>query len=102
MRLLALLAALYPAVVPHSWRAPSYWLQGALCIHRHEATWTASTGNGYHGGFQFLLSTWASVGGPGLPENQSPREQLYRAWLVWNRDGQSWEEWPTRWACGLH
>jgi hypothetical protein len=39
------------------------------------------------------ISHWASV--------FSPREQLYRSYLVWRRDGGSWREWGTARACGL-
>jgi hypothetical protein len=74
---------------------------GALCIHRHEGAWNANTGNGYYGGMQFLLSTWRSVGGRSRPDLVSPAEQLYRAFLVWRRDGGSWREWGTARLCGL-
>ena len=68
--------------------------------------WHAATGNGYEGGLQFLRSTWESVGGAvdknGRWASVVPaREQLYRAWLVWKRDGRSWREWGTARACGL-
>jgi hypothetical protein len=80
---------------------PAWWLSQALCIHHYEGAWNANTGNGYYGGMQFLLSTWASVGGMGRPDLQSPKEQLYRAWLVYRRDGNSWREWSTARLCGL-
>ncbi len=95
---------MFPAAVravPPSWHAPRAWLPQALCIHHHEGAWNADTGNGYYGGMQFLLGTWRSVGGRGYPHQQSPREQLYRAWLVYLRDGHSWHEWGTAKACGL-
>ena len=74
-----------------------------MCIHRHEGAWNANTGNGYFGGMQFLASTYRSVGGraDGRADLDTPREQLYRAWLVWRRDGGSWREWGTARACGL-
>lgn len=94
--------------MPSRWHAPRTWLIGALCIHRHEGAWDDETGNGYSGGMQFLPSTWASVGGLGRPSQATPREQLYRAYLVWDRDlgkphdGRgSWREWGTARACGL-
>ncbi len=58
----------------------------------------------YGGGWQFLPSTWASVGGSGdvyAIARTPPREQLYRAWLVYLRDGHSFREWGTAGACGL-
>jgi len=87
--------------VPHHWHAPRRWLPQALCIHRHEGAWNANTGNGYYGGMQFLLGTWRSVGGVLRPDRATPREQLYRAWLVYRRDGGSWREWGTSGACNL-
>ncbi len=80
----------------------------------------SATNNGYEGGWQFLPSTYASVGGRvidssgrrlvyshwrfnGIPWHwaslDSPREQLYRVWLVYLRDGNSWAEWGTRGLC---
>lgn len=90
------------------WRAPHGWLREAFCIHRHESVdwyragvdW-AGNPSPYYGGFQFLVSTWQSVGGRGLPSDWPPREQVYRAFLVWQRDGGSWAEWGTAGVCGL-
>lgn len=95
--------------MPKNWHAQSWWLNQAMCIHGKEGALNAFTGNGYAGGWQFLLSTWQSVDGPTVligkivhwADVASPREQLYRAWLVWNRDGGSWREWGTAYACGL-
>ena len=93
--------------MPHHWHAPRWWLPQALCIHQHEGAWNDATGNGYEGGMQFLESTWTSVGGAVDKTNghwaseATPREQLYRAWLVYLRDGHSWHEWGTAGACGL-
>lgn len=88
------------------WNPSPSWLQTALCIHRHESVdwhragvdWTGRR-SPYYGGFQFLISTWRSAGGQGLPSSWSPREQLYRAYLVWSRDGRSWSEWGSRSLC---
>jgi hypothetical protein len=87
--------------MPRDWHAPRVWLAQAVCIHEHEGAWNSETGNGYSGGMQFTGYTWRSVGGVGLPSRASPREQLYRAWLVYRRDGGSWREWGTASACGL-
>jgi len=95
----------YPTSVPRSWHAPSPWINQALCIHSREGAWNAATGNGYEGGMQFLRSTWTRVGGPTYGYHwasvASPREQLYRAWLVYRQDGNSWREWGTAGRCGL-
>ena len=87
--------------MPHHWHAARWWLPQAVCIHNHEGAWTSNTGNGYYGGLQFRLSTWRSVGGVGYPHRASIREQLYRGWLVYRRDGNSWREWGTARMCGL-
>jgi len=90
---------------PIRWSArlstPPGWFRAALCIHSKEGAWNSNTGNGYFGGLQFMLGTWRSVGGPSWPHLVSPREQLYRAYLVWKRDGGSWREWGTARLCGL-
>lgn len=99
------------ARMPKRWHAPRWWLRQAVCIHSKEGAWNAATGNGYEGGMQFLASTYQRVGGRvrydryGHPWHwaslDSPREQLYRAWLVYRQDGSSWREWGTARACGL-
>lgn len=83
-----------------------------MCIHAHEGALSDNTGNSYFGGWQFLPSTWFSVGGPDdpafhhpgdrrYPFSASPREQLYRVWLIYLRDGHSFREWGTAGMCGL-
>ena len=86
-----------------SWRPTLEWQREAACIRFHESRgdWSINTGNGYYGAYQFLLSTWESVGGRGYPNRAVPREQSYRAWRVWLRDGRSWREWGTAGVCGL-
>jgi hypothetical protein len=85
------------------------WFAQAICVHSREGGWN-SIGyvHGvptYGGGMQFLISTWRSVGGHERSIYEiaasPPREQLYRAWLVWRRDGGRWAEWGTAGACGL-
>lgn len=105
--------------MPRRWHAPHWWFPSALCIHFREGSWLDNTGNSYFGGLQFLRSTWYSVGGPyeaafdhpgdpHYPFLASPREQLYRAYLVWDRDAGkphdgigSWREWGTASRCGV-
>lgn len=90
------------------WKPDRDWLRGAFCVHRHESIdwhlayrdW-AGNPSPYSGGMQFLRSTWQNAGGLGDAWQWSPREQLYRAFVVWRRDGGSWSEWGTRGACGL-
>lgn len=85
--------------VPARWKPPAWWLAQAACIRSHEGWWTANTGNGYYGAYQFLLGTWRGVGGTGYPHQASPREQTYRAWLLWLRSGRSWSQWGPGWRC---
>jgi hypothetical protein len=120
-------AGSYPARVPTWWHAYNRpaWFAQAWCLHdgwlhstrppfgrvsptshRGEGGWPSATGNGYEGGLQFRLDTWLSVNGPVAHDGHwasvaSPREQLYRAWLVWKRDGGSFREWGTARGCGL-
>jgi hypothetical protein len=54
-----------------------------------------ATGNGFYGAYQFVVSTWYSVGGRGMPHLAEPAEQDYRATLLRMRDGTG--PWPV---CG--
>lgn len=90
------------------WKPDRAWLAGAWCVHRHESVdwhraWTDWTGarSPYAGGFQFLQSTWSRAGGRGEPWQWSPREQLYRAFVIWRMNGGSFREWGTAGVCGL-
>jgi hypothetical protein len=86
------------------WSPSATWLLQARCVHLKEGAWTANTGNGYFGGMQFARATWKHVGGkpdpafthPGnksYPFSASSAEQLYRAWVLWQRDGGTWRSW---------
>lgn len=57
--------------------------------------YSTNTGNGFYGAYQFMIGTWYSVGGKGLPHQASPLEQDYRAVLLLKRSGSS--PWPV---CG--
>src|ERR1044072_5028960 len=59
--------------------------------------WHLSTGNGFFGGLQFTLPSWAAVGGSGYPHHATPLEQKYRAVRLSRLQG--WGAWPVcRWA----
>lgn len=61
--------------------------------------WNLNTGNGFYGGLQFSLSTWYSIGGRGLPSENSEIEQKYRA-VLWHNKIGTWVTsagWPI---CG--
>jgi hypothetical protein len=57
--------------------------------------YSANTGNGFHGAYQFTEETWASVGGSGLPSEAPPAEQDMRAQMLLEQSGTS--PWPV---CG--
>lgn len=58
--------------------------------------WFIATGNGFYGGLQFVPSTWWSVGGKGMPHQNSELEQKFRAVRLIKRAG--FGPWPV---CGF-
>jgi uncharacterized protein YgiM (DUF1202 family) len=66
------------------------WRQLARCESGGRAS--ISTGNGYHGMYQFTARTWRSVGGRGMPHRNSAAEQTKRAQILQERAG--WGQWP--------
>jgi hypothetical protein len=64
------------------------------CIRNAESGGNYSAVNsssGAGGAYQFMPSTWASLGGAGLPENAPPAEQDAMALKLYQRDG--WSPW---------
>ncbi len=55
--------------------------------------WSINTGNGYYGGLQFSASTWRSVGGTGLPHQNSREVQIEMGRRLQARSG--WGQWPA-------
>ncbi len=55
--------------------------------------WQANTGNGFYGGVQFSAQTWHSMGGSGLPSENSRAEQIKRATALQQQSG--WGQWPA-------
>ena len=51
----------------------------------------------YYGLYQFLASTWRSVGGTGVPTEHTASEQTYRAQILYRRSGAG--QWPV---CGRY
>ena len=114
--LLAGLVAALALAAPGAARTPVYsphWLAQARCVHAKEAPWHANTGNGYFGGMQFAAATWRRAGGAddpafrhagdaAYPFRASAAEQLYRAWIVWKRDGGTWRSWGAAGAACSH
>ena len=74
--------------------APSPQLQ-AIAQCESGGDYSANTGNGYYGAYQFSQETWASVGGSGLPSEAPPAEQDMRAQMLLEQAGAS--QWPV---CG--
>jgi len=71
------------------------------CIRQHESggNYATNTGNGYYGAYQFLESTWLSVGGTGLPSQAAPAVQDHFAQVLQARSG--WSQWSTAPSCGV-
>jgi uncharacterized protein YabE (DUF348 family) len=65
------------------------WDRIAAC--ESGGNWSINTGNGYYGGLQFSAATWKSVGGPGLPHEQSREVQIKYAKILQARSG--WGQW---------
>jgi hypothetical protein len=55
--------------------------------------YSADTGNGYYGAYQFTAGTWASLGLPGLPSEASPATQDSAARELQAQSG--WSQWPA-------
>jgi LysM repeat protein len=69
----------------------SVWDRLAIC--EAGGNWAINTGNGYYGGLQFTLSSWAAVGGSGYPNQASREEQISRGQMLQARQG--WGAWPA-------
>ena len=105
----ALLATLALALTPTAEARPvvcgTACKQRAVRPYRHKlermaycesrGRWGIATGNGYYGGLQFDLRTWRSVGGWGMPHQNTKLEQMYRAVRLIRQRGYS--PWPN---CG--
>ncbi|HVU74043.1 MAG TPA: transglycosylase family protein [Mycobacteriales bacterium] len=85
-------------VTPHQWsrvRTLSKALQ-ALRMCESGGRYSINTGNGYYGAYQFLPSTWHSLGYKGMPNHASNAVQDAAAARLHDRRG-SWADWGT---CG--
>jgi LysM repeat protein len=69
----------------------SVWDQLAAC--ESGGNWAINTGNGFYGGLQFTQSSWAAVGGSGMPNQASREEQIARGQILQSRQG--WGAWPA-------
>jgi LysM repeat protein len=69
----------------------SVWDRIAAC--ESGGNWAINTGNGFYGGLQFTLGSWAGVGGSGNPADASRDEQISRGQMLQARQG--WGAWPA-------
>lgn len=69
----------------------SVWDQIAAC--ESGGNWAINTGNGFYGGLQFTMGSWAATGGSGNPADASRDEQIARGQILQSRQG--WGAWPA-------
>lgn len=74
------------------WSGVWPWDDLVNCESLRDRSWDPRSPSKYRGYFQFLPSTYASVGGTGDPALASPTEQWRRARILQRRDG--WGPWP--------
>ncbi len=86
-------APLTALTAPASAATTGQWDAVAQC--ESGGNYAINTGNGFYGGLQFTLSTWAAYGGRGAPQNASKSEQIAVAERV--LAGQGKGAWPV---CG--
>jgi len=67
-------APLTALAAPASAATIGQWDAVAQC--ESGGNYAINTGNGFYGGLQFTLSTWAAYGGRGAPQNASKSEQI--------------------------
>jgi hypothetical protein len=83
------------------------YLSAWLCIHSHEGSWAATTGNGYYGGLQMDWTFMSMYGRrllqlKGPANNWTPLEQIWVAVNAAFRHGRGFYPWPnTARMCGL-
>jgi resuscitation-promoting factor RpfA len=97
------------AVALHAARAsalPAFLERAFRCIHRHEGSWTANTGNGYYGGLQMDRAFQGRYGAEyvrrwGTADRWPAWAQLHAGARAY-RSGRGFGPWPnTARACGL-
>jgi len=86
-------APLTAFAAPASAATTGQWDAVAQC--ESGGNYAINTGNGFYGGLQFTLSTWAAYGGRGAPQNASKSAQIAVAERV--LAGQGKGAWPV---CG--
>lgn len=84
------------AVAQHRRALVSRWSGVAHC--ESGGNWASATGNGYYGGLQFNMGTWAAYGGQGMPHQRPAWYQATIADRV-RTQGQGLGAWPH---CGAY
>lgn len=74
---------------------PDNWEALRWCESTND--YTAATGNGYYGAYQFSAQTWWWLGYEGLPNQAKPEVQDQAAMDLYNY--ANWDSWPScaRW-----
>jgi hypothetical protein len=87
-------------VLPKPRAAPAFSLAGvaggvwaALRQCESGGNYQENTGNGFYGAYQFVWSTWSSMGYPGRPDQEPPAMQDQAAQQLQARSG--WGQWPA-------
>jgi hypothetical protein len=87
-------------VLPKPRAAPAFSLAGvaggvwaALRQCESGGNYQENTGNGFYGAYQFVWSTWTSLGYPGRPDQEPPAMQDQAAQRLQARSG--WGQWPA-------
>jgi hypothetical protein len=87
-------------VLPKAKAVPSFSLAGvaggvwaALRQCESGGNYQENTGNGFYGAYQFVWSTWSSMGYPGRPDQEPPAMQDQAAQRLQVRSG--WGQWPA-------
>lgn len=83
----------YAPVAAYAAQAASSSVWDSIAACESGGNWAINTGNGFYGGLQFTLSSWAAVGGSGYPNEASRDEQIARAQILQSRQG--WGAWPA-------
>ena len=98
-------ASVPAGVTPHQWTRVQTLSNALHALRMCESggRYTINTGNGYYGAYQFLPSTWHSLGYKGMPNHASAAVQDAAAARLHDRRG-SWADWGTcgRKATHLH
>jgi len=86
-----------PATAAPGMPGEEAWNQLRVCESGND--YTANSGNGYYGAYQFDLQTWRGVGGRGYPNQAAPVEQDRLARALYRERG--WSPWTCARILGL-